>query len=215
MKIVQLGTLCLLLLLLNNACKHKSPEQLPKYKDAFRAQIASFEKQKVKTDQKVNDGVSTLSGIQEAIENAKNVDKEFNRVYTKWKKVDREVSDLTKEYNRLKEDAENLFGAMERQTESLADVKTKNELRDAIRKTRTDYGQTLANTQMAIDKLQTLHSDAVDVIKALEVAVALGQISEINSGLKNIESKVASIMTELNVTITESKALYDKKMGAM
>ncbi len=197
-----------------SSCKSKSPENLPKYKKAFRTQIASFETQKDKTDKKVAQGVQDLSGIQAAIQNAKNVDKEFNQVYTRWKKVDKQVDDLSKEYKKLKGDADNLFEAMTKQTEGLSDVKTRSELSNAISKTRSDYSITLQKTERSINKLKTLHADAVDVIKALEVAVALGQISEINSGLQGIENKVAAVMAELNTSIAESKDLYNKRIGS-
>lgn len=195
------------------SCKHKSPEQLPKFKQKFRTQIASFEKQKEKADERVAEGVSTLNGLQEALQNAKNVDQEFNVVYTRWEKVNKQVEDLNKEYEGLKKSAENLFNAMETQTASLNDAKTKSELNAALMKTRQDYQATLDKTSIAIDKLRSLHTDAVDVVKALEVAVALGQIAEINDGLKSIEDKVGAIMAELNATVSESKELYESRIG--
>ncbi|RMG28391.1 MAG: hypothetical protein D6730_05580, partial [Bacteroidetes bacterium] len=70
-------------------------------------------------------------------------------------------------------------------------------------------------TAYAIEQLRSLHEEAVDVIKALEVAIALGQIAEINTGLQNIESKVAQIMEDLNATIAESKDLYEKRIGTI
>ena len=197
------------------ACKGKSPEDLPKYKKKFRAQIASFESQKEKADERVEDGVNMLNGLQQALENAKNVDQEFARVYGRWENVDKQVANLNKEYERLKEDAENLFSAMERQTAGLSDAKTRGELSKALQTTRSDYDKTLSKTSVAIEQLRTLHADAVDVIKALEVAIALGQIAEINTGLKNIENKVASIMEELNATVKESKDLYETRIGAI
>lgn len=194
------------------ACS-KSPEDLPKYKKKFRAQIASFEDQKIKADERVNEGVNMLNGLQGALENAKNVDKEFASVYGKWEKVNKQVEDLNKEYEGLKKDADNLFSAMERQTASLNDAGTRQELENALRTTRQDYEKTLANTAKAIDQLRGLHSEAVDVVKALEVAIALGQIAEINSGLQSIENKVASIMEDLNQTVNESKDLYESRIG--
>lgn len=205
--------LSLVLLIGLTACKNKSPEDLPKYKKKFQAQITSFEGQKEKADERVNEGVEMLNGLQQALENAKNVDKEFADVYGKWNNVNKQVEDLNREYENLKQDAENLFGAMDRQTASLNDAKTRTELQNALKTTRQDYEKTLANTSVAIEQLRGLHSEAVDVIKALEVAIALGQIAEINSGLQSIENKVASIMEELNATINESKNLYESRIG--
>lgn len=194
-------------------CKKKSPEELPKYKKKFRTQIASFEKVKTNTDSKVEDGVSLLTGIKDALETAKNVDKEFATVYTKWDKVSKQVDDLEKEYAALKTDAENLFGAMERQTASLRDAKTRGQLEGALRKTRTDYTETLNKTKQSIDDLRKLYDEAQDVIKALEVAVAMGEFQNINESLASIESRVQDIMSQLTETVDESKALYDKKIG--
>lgn len=206
-------TAILLPSLLFVGCKGKSPEDLPKYKKRFRTQIASFENQKEKADERVEDGVSTLTGIQKALENAKNVDAEFKKVYGKWEKVNKEVEDLNKEYEKLKSDAENLFAAMERQTASLNDEKAKTELSRGIKTNKDTYNQTLAKTSEAIGELRTLHDEAKDVIKALEVAVALGEISGVNEGLKNIQDKVTVIMADLNESIKESKEMYEQKMG--
>ena len=208
-----LGSLLVVMVLGLVACNKKSPEDLPKFKKKFRAQITNFEQQKDKADDQVNDGVEMLNGLQSALENAKNVDKEFADVYGKWNRVDKQVEDLNKEFEDLKQDADNLFSAMERQTASLNDDKTRNELSGALKTTRQDYEKTLANTSVAIEQLRGLHAEAVDVIKALEVAIALGQIAEINSGLQSIENKVASIMDELNATINESKDLYESRIG--
>ena len=204
-----------LVLLGMTSCKQRSPEDLPKYKKKFRSQIASFENQKLKADKQVDDGVTSLNGLQGALENAKNVDQEFNQVYGKWEKVNKQVENLNKEYEGLKSDAENLFTAMENQTASLRDADTKAQLTQALRTAREDYEKTLAKTALAIEQLRSLHTDAVEIVKALEVAVAIGQIAEINDGLKNIESKVADIMASLNETVTESKDLYESRMGAL
>ena len=211
--IALLFTTILLPSLLFVGCKGKSPEDLPKYKKRFKAQIASFESQKEKADDRVEDGVNTLTGIQQALENAKNVDAEFAKVYGKWEKVNKEVENLNKEYNKLKSDAENLFAAMERQTASLNDQKAKTELTRGIQTNKSTYQQTLAKTEEAIGELRSLHDEAKDVIKALEVAVALGEISGVNEGLKNIQDKVGVIMADLNESIKESKEMYEKKMG--
>ncbi|MDP5170176.1 MAG: DUF2959 family protein [Bacteroidia bacterium] len=203
-----------LLIVVFAACS-KSPEDLPKYKRKFQAQIASFETQKEKTNERVADGVETLTGLEQALENAKNVDAEFKRVYGDWEQVNKEVEDLNKQYEGLKMDAENLFSAMERQTNSLGDAKTRTELTNAIKTARGDYEKTLAKTAAAIESLRGLHTEAYDAVKSLEVAIALGQISEINAGLTSIEGRVAGIMADLNTTIADSKALYETRMGGL
>lgn len=193
--------------------RKKSPEKLPQHKEKFRAQIASFEKEKEKTDEKLEEGVTSLNGLQEAINNAKNVDKEFQLVYGKWEKVNQRVKDLNREYEQLKSRADELFSAIERQVESLSDEDNKRQLLAALSKARAQYTATLDKTAIAIDKLQQTHKQATDIIKALEAAVAIGQIAKINEGLINIQTKVDDVMNELNVTIKESKGLYEKKIG--
>ncbi len=205
-----LGICCCILF---TSCYNKSPEKLPKFKRKFRTQIASFESQKEKAENTVSEGVGELTSIKDALENAKNVDKEFQRVYGQWEKVDKQVEQLNKEYESLKDDANNLFGAMEAQTAGLSNTKSREELSAALKKTRTDYNATLSKTEKAIQQLRTLHAEAVDIVKALEVAFAMDQVAQIQEGLANIESRVESIMKELNSTINESKELYENKMG--
>src|SRR5690606_9134085 len=124
-------------------------------------------------NENVNKGLESLSGLKDALKDAKNEDKEFARVYGNWEKVNKRVEDLNKEYEDLKAKAEGLFTAMETQTNSLSDAKSKADLTKAIGSARVKYKGTLANTAKAIGKLGVLHKDAVDVVKALEVAVAL------------------------------------------
>jgi len=101
---------------------------------------------------------------------------------------------------------------MEKQTNSLSDETSKKTLLSAIDKAKTKYNGTLANTSKAIDKLRLLHGDAVEVVKALEVAAALNSFDNINDQMKSIENRVDGIMAELNVAVAESKKLYEKKI---
>ncbi len=212
MKFSKILMLSLAFLMTIVSCRYKGPEDLPKFKKKFKAQIEGFEKQKNDTNEIVDKSVQRLGTIQQALESAKNVDSEFKQVYNEWDKVNKEVEGLYKEYSDLKSDAENLFSAMKKQTEGLRDAKTRGELNSAINKTELEYQQTLQKTEKAITQLRSLHDEALDIVKALEVAIALGQIAQINSGLQNIEGRVATIMADLNKTIVDSKDLYNKRI---
>ncbi|WP_321826667.1 hypothetical protein [Maribacter dokdonensis] len=192
--------------------KDKSPEDLIRLKDKFKSQVNAFENKKETANKNVNKGLQSLNALKSALEDTKNEDKEFAKVYGDWEKVDRRVKNLTKEYEDLKEKASNLFTAMETQTKSLSDETSKKTLLGAIEKARTKYNGTLANTSKAIDKLRLLHGDAVEVVKALEVAAALNSFDNINDQMKSIEGRVDGIMSELNVAVVESKKLYEKKI---
>ena len=204
-----------ILLFLSSCWKNKSPEDLPRHKEAFQKQVETFEKKKVQANENVTESLESLNGLKGALENAKNEDKEFAKVYGDWEKVNKRVESLFKEYEDLKERAENLFMAMETQTNSLQDAKNKADLNKAISSARTKYNATLSNTAKAIDKLRLLHTDAVDVIKALEVAVALNSFDDINEQMQNIEGRVDGIMNELNVAVVESKKLYEKRLDEL
>jgi DNA repair exonuclease SbcCD ATPase subunit len=202
----------LIALTLTSCWKDKSPEDLIRLKDKFKSQVSSFENKKETANKNVNKGLESLNALKSALEDTKNEDKEFAKVYGDWEKVDRRVQNLNKEYEDLKEKASNLFTAMETQTNSLSDEKSKKTLLGAIEKARTKYNGTLANTSQAIDKLRLLHGDAVEVVKALEVAAALNSFDNINDQMKSIEGRVDGIMQELNVAVVESKKLYEKKI---
>ena len=192
--------------------KSKSPEDLIRLKDKFKSTVSSFESKKETANKNVNKGLETLNALKEALEETKNEDKEFARVYGDWEKVDRRVSRLNKEYEELKQSAAELFSAMETQTNSLSDAKSKQTLLREIKKAQKKYDGTLKNTSKAIDKLRLLHGDAVEVVKALEVAAALNSFDNINSQMQSIEGRVDEIMSELNVAVVESKKLYEKKI---
>lgn len=199
--------------LLSLSCwKDKSPEDLIRLKDKFKSQVSAFERKKEDAKKNVNKGLESLNALKSALEETKNEDKEFARVYGDWEKVDRRVENLNKEYEELKEKAADLFTAMETQTNSLSDKTAKKTLTNAIEKARTKYNGTLANTSKAIDKLRLLHGDAVEVVKALEVAAALNSFDNINNQMKSIEGRVDGIMEELNLAVAESKKLYEAKI---
>lgn len=209
-------TIALACLLILSACwKNKSPEDLPRLKEAFKSQIEKFEKDKERANDNVKDGLSSLSELKGALEGAKNEDKEFAKVYGDWEKVNKKVENLNKEYEDLKAKASGLFTAMEDQTNSLSDQKNKTDLLAAISKAKAKYNGTLTNTATAIEKLRALHTDAVDVVKALEVAVALNSFDDIETQMKSIEGRVDGIMEELNVAVVESRKLYDKKLNEL
>lgn len=206
-------TLIALVSLLFISCwKNKSPEDLIRLKEQFKSQVSTFEKKKENANKNVNKGLESLGALKSALEGAKNEDKEFAKVYGDWEKVNKRVENLNKEYEDLKTKASNLFTAMETQTNSLSDEAAKKTLNNAIEKARTKYNGTLSNTSKAIDKLRLLHGDAVEVVKALEVAAALNSFDNINDQMKSIEGRVDDIMAELNVAVVESKKLYEKKI---
>ncbi|MCD8405384.1 hypothetical protein LNI98_08540 [Tenacibaculum dicentrarchi] len=201
-----------LLLLLTSCWKDRSPEDLIRLKEKFKSQVSTFESKKETANKKITKGLTSLGSLKSALEDAKNEDREFAKVYGDWEKVNRKVNNLNKEFEDLKKKASNLFTAMETQSNSLSDVATKNTLLSAIGKAKSKYNKTLANTAKAIDKLRLLHTDAVEIVKALEVAAALNSFDSINGQMKNIEQRVDGIMQELNIAVTESKNLYEKKI---
>lgn len=205
-------TLIIVLTLLTSCWKDKSPEDLIRLKEKFKSQVSTFENKKESANKFVNSGLSSLSSLKSALEDTKNEDKEFAKVYGDWEKVNKRVENLNKEYEDLKTKASNLFEAMETQTNSLSDDTSKKTLLNAIHKARTKYNGTLENTSKAIAKLRLLHGDAVEVVKALEVAAALNSFDNINDQMKSIEDRVDGIMQELNVAVVESKKLYEKKI---
>ncbi|KJD36692.1 hypothetical protein PW52_03355 [Tamlana sedimentorum] len=204
--------LVFVLFIVTSCWKNKSPEDLIRLKDQFKSQVSKFENKKDNANKNVTKGLSSLGALKSALEDAKNEDKEFAKVYGDWEKVNKRVNNLNKEYEDLKAKASNLFAAMEKQTNSLSDDASKNTLLKAISKAKTKYNGTLANTSKAIDKLRLLHNDAVEVVKALEVAAALNSFDSINGQMKSIEDRVDGIMDELNVAVVESKNLYEKKI---
>ena len=208
----KIALIALIAFTLASCWKDKSPEDLIRLKDKFKSTVASFEKKKETANKNVNKGLETLNALKSALEDTKNEDKEFAKVYGDWEKVDRRVENLNKEYEDLKEKAANLFTAMETQTQSLSDETSKKTLMREIKKARTKYDGTLSKTSKAIDRLRLLHGDAVEVVKALEVAAALNSFDNINDQMKSIEGRVDDIMAELNVAVVESKKLYEKKI---
>lgn len=191
----------LIALMLPSCWKDYSPENLIRLKDKFISQVNAFENKKETANKNVNKGLESINALKSALEDTKNEDKKFAKVYGDREKVDGRVQNLNKEYDDQKEKASNLFATMEKQTNSLSDENSKKTLLSAIEKVRTKYNGTLANTSKAIDKLKLLHGDAVQVVKALEVAAALNSFDNINDQMKSIEGRVDGIRQELNLAV--------------
>ena len=189
----------LIALMLPSCWKDYSPENLIRLKDKFKSQVNAFENKEETANKNVNKDLESINALESALEDTKNEDKKFAKVYGDREKVDGWVQNLNKEYDDQKEKASNLFATMEKQTNSLSDEISKKTLLSAIEKVRTKYNGTLANTSKAIDKLKLLHGDAVEVVKALEVAAALNSFDSINDQMKSIEGRLDGIRQELNV----------------
>jgi hypothetical protein len=56
-----------------------------------------------------------------------------------------------------------------------------------------------------------LHVDAVEVVKALEVAAALNSFGNTNDQMKHPEGRVDDIIQELNDALVVNKKLNEKK----
>ncbi len=121
----KVSLLALMALLFISCWKDKSPEDLIRLKEQFKSQVKSFEKKKENANKNVNKGLETLNALKSALEDTKNEDKEFAKVYGDWERVNKRVENLNKEYEDLKEKAANLFIAMETQTNSLSDETAK------------------------------------------------------------------------------------------
>jgi hypothetical protein len=91
----------LIALTLTSCWKDKSPEDLIRLKDKFKSQVNSFESKKETANKNVNKGLKSLNALKSALEDTKNEDKEFAKVYGDWEKVDRRVQNLNKEYEDL------------------------------------------------------------------------------------------------------------------
>lgn len=165
-----------------------------------------------KKKENANKELETLNPLQTDLEDTKNEEKEFAKVYGDWEKVNKRAENLNKEYEYLKSHASNLLIAMEIQTNSLSDETSNKTLLGAIEKARTKHNGTLTNTSKVIDKLCLLHGDAVEVVKVLEVAAALNSFDNINDQMKSVEGRVEGIMKELNVPVLESKSYMRRRL---
>ena len=72
----------------------------------------------------------------------------------------------------------------------------------------------LETTEKAVDKMNKLHQEAMDIIKALDAAVTLGVVdNEIKQGMAAIREQIQVVMKDLNTSIEESTKLYKQYMG--
>tara|TARA_R110002051_G_C8720893_1_gene496688 strand:- start:981 stop:1337 length:357 start_codon:yes stop_codon:yes gene_type:complete len=87
---------------LTSCWKDKSPEDLIRLKDKFKSQVNAFEDKKEIANKNINKDLESLNALKSTLEDTKNEDKEFAKVYGDWEKVDRREQNLNKEYDDLK-----------------------------------------------------------------------------------------------------------------
>ena len=200
--------------LLVGCSKNQNKNNLPKYVDKFRSQIVKFEEEKKDADEVAKEGLEVLTSLEQAVTEKRNVSKTLDQAYKKWGKVDGQVKDVRKAYKKLGKRATALLNAAAKKIKSIGNEKIKKQLIAKHKETTSNYLAVLEKTEGAITKMNKLHQEAMDIIKALDAAVTLGVVdNEIKEGMSAIRDQIKVVMTDLNTSIEESTKLYKQYMG--
>jgi hypothetical protein len=194
--------------------KNQNKNNLPKYVEKFRSQIENFEEEKQEADEKAKEGLTVLTTLEEAVAAKRGISKKLDEAYKAWGKVEGEVKDVNKAFKKMGKRATALLNAAAAKIKSIGNEKIKKQLIAKHKETSASYLAVLDKTEKAIDKMNTLHKEAMDIIKALDAAVTLGVVdNEIKEGMASIRAQIQVVMKDLNTSITESTKLYKQYMG--
>ena len=194
--------------------KNQNKNNLPKYVDKFRSQIVKFEDEKKDADSVAKEGLEVLTTLEQAVTEKRNISKSLDEAYKKWGKVEGQVKDVRKAFKKMGKRATELLNAAAAKIKSIGNEKIKKQLIAKHKQTTDSYMAVLETTEKAVDKMNKLHKEAMDIIKALDAAVTLGVVdTEIKQGMTAIREQIQVVMKDLNTSIEESTKLYKQYMG--
>ncbi|MBC8465982.1 hypothetical protein H8D57_03055 [bacterium] len=207
---------CVLLLLACIAgCEipQKYSKSVLEARSAFAEILDDFETQTKRVHQEVDEGCQSLLDFKQLIKEARDKDKEFGKVYTKWEHVEQEVVRLKKKFEDLVKSADKLFADLRDRANSIVDQTKKQKSLERIKDAEAKYIVRLKQAKNGMGKLDEVNTKVNDVMKELEVLYVIESIDEkIDVAFSEIDVLVKSVMTELNELLTESRSLLEKKI---
>lgn len=150
--------------------------------------------------------------VADKMRNRTATDQDFRSVLSLWGKSESHIRNLEQEFHRLIRQNDNLFLDLDGQIQMTRDPVTKERLEDALDRVFEENEVIFRDTKFAIDNLWELHAEAESSVNAMRVAHTLGELSDLNVGLKNLKRKIEIVMSDLNDAIRTSKTLFENDM---
>ena len=187
---------------------------LPKARSMFNEVLIEFNAQREKVEQEFEEGKNTLLTFKEAIKTAQDRDVEFAKVYTKWKRIEKEVKQIHEKFANLVSGADALYTELENRANSITDNQLKTKSLNSLKESKENYTIQLKQSRNGIDNLDDVNTKVRDTITALEINYTIDVLEEkLTQTFQEIDTMIESVMKELEELSRESKLLLSKKFG--
>lgn len=180
--------------------------RLREQKSAFAHIIGDFEKESGALESVLENGKESLLSFKSAIQEARDKDAEFNKVYTHWNAVEQKTIQLQARFRQLVNGANDFYTVVRERANSITDEKLRSESLVFIQKSELAYAAQLAKTKGAIAQVDGMKVKVDDTMKALEIRFAVEVIDQrLGEMFTEIDSMIESVLTALKELEAESK----------
>jgi len=180
--------------------------KLSQQKSIFAGIIGEFEKESNELETVLESGKSSLIDFKSAIQEARNKDAEFNKVYTNWESVENKVIRMRARFKQLVDGADTFYTVVGERAESIQDEKLRVESLAFIQKSQLAYAEQLKKTQQAIAQVDAMKVKVDDTMKALEIRFAVDVIDKrLGEMFEEIDSMIETVIASLKELEIESK----------
>lgn len=183
-----------------------SVTRLRQEKTAFAGIIDDFQTESQSLEKVLETGKSALLDFKSAIQEARDKDAEFNKVYANWESVEKKVIHLRARFKQLVGGAESFYAAVGERAASIQDEKLRTESLAFIQKSQLAYAEQLKKTQVAIAQVDGMKVKVDDTMKALEIRFAVDVIDQrLGEMFAEIDAMIESVLAALKELEIESK----------
>lgn len=183
-----------------------SVTRLRQEKTAFAGIIDDFQTESQSLEKVLENGKSALLDFKSAIQEARDKDAEFNKVYANWESVEKKVIHLRARFKQLVGGAESFYAAVGERAASIQDEKLRTESLAFIQKSQLAYAEQLKKTQVAIAQVDGMKVKVDDTMKALEIRFAVDVIDQrLGEMFAEIDAMIESVLSALKELEVESK----------
>jgi chromosome segregation ATPase len=179
---------------------------LAEVKQAFQDSILALEAEQKNVKTNFKEGKSSLLSFQSALKSAQDKDKEFAKVYNRWREIQGRISELYDKFLGLVKGADRVYSELDNRANKIMNPDLRERIRGELQASIERYAGRLKLSKSGIDRLRDQATKVTDVMSALEVRFTLKVVEdELGNIFKDIDETVEAVMAQLEVLIEESK----------
>lgn len=182
--------------------------RLRAHRTAFAGIIEQFNDDGKTLEASLDGGKESLLSFKEAVQESRDRDSEFNKVYSSWQEVERQSEQLHARFRELVAGAEQFYAVVRERAESIRDDALRGESLAFINKSEQAYAEQLKRTQVAIRQVDAMKVRVDDVMLALEIRFAVEVVDQrLGEIFFEIDSMIESVLGALRALEEESQSV--------